>query len=84
MAVTDVDSDAANLDIDPLDEIRIAGRVRIAENGTRRSDRFELAKDLAPTDVPGVQNELDARESPVDVRSELAVGIRDQSDEVDV
>ena len=78
--VADVDGYTIDSERNLFGKVRVIGRIRISENRSHRGDQGELSENLRPSYIASVENQLDAGESVVDLRSEETVGVRDQPD----
>lgn len=82
VAVADVHPKALDCHDDFPAQLRIAGRVGVAEYSLDRRDQSELVQNPGPADISGVENELDSRQRFVDAGSEKPMRIGDESYDV--
>jgi hypothetical protein len=82
MAMAHVDAEPADAQRNGLDELRVIGRIGISEYRAHRCDQGELVEYLSTSDIPGMENQADARECFVHSGSYQAMSVRDQADEV--
>src|SRR5665213_2880865 len=73
---------ATHLTYDRRLQTRISRSVGVAVHGLDGCDQRELVENLVATDIARVENELDTAKRIVHPRSQLAVRIGDESDDV--
>lgn len=81
VAVTHVDADASDLEVEGPFEQRIGGIIAVADDGMNRRDERQFVHNFVAADIAGVKDQADAVERPVYVGAQQAVRIADKTDE---